>query len=199
MACESEHRQTNAHEERQMYDSWMVWVFLFLSKMTIGCNCITWGAAGQEGYLQVVTCFVSTLHSWREHPSGWQSPRSVSFHLGDTPEEGAIGQAERNISTAKEITEHVTDSDHIKCLMKMNLWPTSRPVLFPTTAEGLHHLNNRKWLFFIVPLAQGSAKQWPCPSVDMRTLLRRGLQVYPRGNRTQRQRAKDNRTRGTFK
>lgn len=89
--------------------------------MTIGCNCTSWGAARQEGYLQLVTCFVSKLHNGHERPTGWQSPQSLSFHLGDTPEEGDIGPAERNISTTKETTEHVTDSDHTDCLMKMNL------------------------------------------------------------------------------
>lgn len=29
----------------------------------------------------------------------------------------------------------------------------------------LHHLNNKEWLSFIVPLAQESMKQWSCPGV----------------------------------
>lgn len=191
-------RQMHVRKGKFMTHEW-AGSFSFSPRWLLAATASRGGLLGRRGIFRwSLALFQNVTAGTSAHQAG--GPRSLCRFTWETLlRKGLQDKLKGTLVQTKEVTEHVTDSDHINCLMKMNLWPTSRPTLFPTTAEGLHHLSNRKWLFFIVPLAQGSVKQWPCPSADMRTLLRRVLQVYPLWNRTQRQRAKDNGTQGTFK
>lgn len=98
------------HTRKQVFDSLIIWVFLFLAKISIGCNCTTWVAAGVSsgGHL---LCFNFTV-GMNVHQSS--SLCSLCSFTGEIfLRKGTIGPAERNISTTTKIIEHVTDSYHI--------------------------------------------------------------------------------------
>lgn len=193
-AHQSEWRQGDTHKERDIFDSWVFWISLFLAKITVSCNCTVWVADGQEGPPQLITCFVSTPWVGMSVHQSAVSAVFFSFHRGEFLRKGVIGPAERNTGKTRKVIEHVTDSYHIDCLMEVNLehWRHSAISNNSRNATSLQH---QKLAFF-----HGSS----CSRINEAVVLsqcvqRRKMQVYPPWNRTHRNRAKDHRTQSTVK